>query len=133
MVRALNLQKVRGRVSHVTTRENDHVTVELFSKKLAFGFEIAPDRLKVGDAIEISVRITDRDYELAKTYYHKPYNLDNDEWRYLEGFTLHINRVWPYELLSRFQEAKEALLKHPEALDKVKDTLNEKFYYGIQI
>lgn len=131
MVRAINLNKVRARVSHVTTRQNDHVTVEIFGRKLAIGFEMPPGRLKVGDGLELSTQITDRDYELAKVYYHRPYNQDDSQWKYLEGFTVHINRVWPVELLNRFFEAKEALSNHPDALDKVKSTLNEYQYYGI--
>lgn len=130
MVRAINLHKVRGRVSHVTTRQNDHVTIEVFTRKLAIGFEITTDRLKVGDGIELSIQITDRDYELAKVYYHRPYNQDDSQWRYIEGFTVHISRVWPVEILSRFYEAKEILIQSPDLVDNVLSILDEKVYYG---
>lgn len=132
MVRAINLNKVRARVSHVTTRQSDHVTIEIFSRRLAIGFEMPAGRLKVGDGLELSTQITDRDYELAKVYYHKPYNQDPEQWKYLEGFTVHINRVWPVEILNRFFEAKEALTLYPEALGKVQHILNEYQYYGIK-
>jgi hypothetical protein len=130
MVRAINMHKVRGRISHVTTRQNDHVTIEIFNKKMAIGFEIATDRLKVGDGVELSTRITDRDYELAKLYYHRPYNQDEDQWKYLEGFAVHISRVWPVELLNRFYEAKEVLSQSPELASKIRGILDEKVYYG---
>ena len=124
------MHKVRGRISHVTTRQNDHVTIEIFNKKMAIGFEIATDRLKVGDGVELSTRITDRDYELAKLYYHRPYNQDEDQWKYLEGFAVHISRVWPVELLNRFYEAKEVLSQSPELASKIRGILDEKVYYG---